>query len=196
MKLEKLDNIDIQSPRSHFVNEIQNQASYICNHNDLAFNQSFMKELAQLCTDEKIDSSYYLLTDKRIQYNILIKKPSSIKTCGVVCPKFVNQYYLRHLYSSIIHNVVLSDDKKIATVVRSSTYILYYYWFFKEKTIKEISVNVCADLEAIIKLMIDRQYTTYMNKDISYFVDILSLRLRNELLLNSTNDRIGVNLRR
>ena len=196
MHITELDSLEIQSPRSHFVNIMEHQSDYINNHKEMEANSDFLKEISINMNVWCSGNRYYMLEDDRLRYMLLLKLPTRTRVCSVVCPKFVENYELKHLYSSIIAHIILLGDKTTTTVVRSSIFILYYYWFFKGKSIGEISANVCADIESIIKLLIDRQYTTYKDKDISTPVDMLALRLRNEKLLGNSKLPKTINLRR
>lgn len=197
MKIKLIDNLDIRVARIHFEGLMDQQEKLIKNHQDLERNTEFLQRLSSFMDEKYSSDKYYLLEDKELEYNLVVKRPRNTRVCGnLICPRFVDSYELKHLYSSIITHIILNDEKDITTIVRSSVYLLYYYWFFKGKNIQQITNNVCADLEAIIELMLRRQYTTYKEKDVATPTDYLSMKLRSERLVSSSKTPSTVNLRR
>jgi hypothetical protein len=153
---------------------------------------NFFNNLESLCK-QSIDNRYRIL---QLDNSIL---PIIFKHKGKVL-KTLAEYNPNHIRSSIIKSVLLDGTGEINTRIDKSIYILYIYWFLikgsyfsnlsgsKNNNLKEITHNVCIDIETIISTFIDKGFTTYKNYTITgELVDALREKLIHEKLLNASD---------
>lgn len=150
---------------------------------------NFYNNLEALCK-QSIDNRYRIL---QLDNSIL---PIIFKHKGKVLKTLV-EYNPSHIRSSVIKSVLLDGTGEINLRIDKSIYILYVYWFLtkgcyisnlsgsKNNNLKEITHNVCIDLETIISSLIDKGFSIYKNYTItSELVDRLREKLVHEKLLN------------
>jgi hypothetical protein len=66
-------------------------------------------------------------------------------------------------------------------------YLLYYYWFFHKDSIKEITSNVCVDIENMISLVMTKAQTLYRSYDTVSVVYKLREKLATEKVILAGN---------
>lgn len=103
-----------------------------------------------------------------------------------------------HLYSSIIKNIIISGDYEEELKYNMVLYILYYrvaYRANNELNDEQLTEGVVYELSNLIKIMIDREVTTYKNNPyISDAIDDMRRLLKRERI--HLGIRPKLNLRR
>jgi hypothetical protein len=134
------------------------------------------RSLNLLCK-QTVDNGYrIILTD-------LLPIPFVFKFKGKTI-KSLYEYEDVHIQSSMIR-LLLDGDGDLDSRINRMVYILYNYWFFHKNNIKDITMNVCVDIENIISIIIDKSLTLYREFTITgEIVDKLREKLLNEKLLN------------
>lgn len=111
--------------------------------------------------------------------------------------QFLHHYDTSHLRNSVITNIIFNQDLSTKDRSLMITWIWYYYWFMKsEGAINNLTHNVCYELEEMIKLILQKEYTIYRQANTSEAVNLLRARLRAEGLVNLATSPRGINFRR
>jgi hypothetical protein len=100
--------------------------------------------------------------------------------------KSLSSYNPTHIKSSIIKTILLDGSDCIDVRADRAVAILYIYWFCNtDNGIKDITHNVCVDIESIISTIIEKGLTLYKDYTItSEVIECLREKLRSEKLLN------------
>ena len=164
--------------RTIFKNQIINSKTIKETYDGITSGSNeFYSGLNLLCK-QTTDNNYRIILSE----DFLI--PFVFKFKGKVI-KSLYQYEDIHIRSSIIRSVLLDGDGNLDARINRAVYILYNYWFFHKDNIKNITLNVCIDIENIISIIIDKGLTLYRDYVITNdIVEKLREKLLNEKLLN------------
>jgi hypothetical protein len=92
-------------------------------------------------------------------------------------------YTSRHMISSILKNCIMDSKGSLSEGMLRGMYLMYYYWFFRKDSIKEITSNVCVDMENMISLVMDKAQTLYRSYDTVSVVYKLREKLSSEKVI-------------
>jgi len=158
------EEIKILKTNTDFINNLHS--------NIIETNETFM--IKMLNKDEYIYPIIYrtksLIRKKRpIEYSI----------------KFLQDYAINHLYSSLIKNIILNEQIKPELRIDAAIHFLYNYWFInciKADSFKKIIRCVCVDIEAIIVYIVEKEMTIYKTYNTNLPTALLTDKLRRERL--------------
>lgn len=161
-------------PRNEFIGSLSNN-----NKNIPAMNESIEDGYYIITYNYNDESGYTLIKSKKNIYD------SVAKTVPI------------HLYSSIIKNILLGSYEKELTY-NMLLFILYYKVTYRSSvglSIEQITEGVIIELSNIIKLLIDKEDSTYKNeRRISNIIDEIRTLLKRERI--HVGIRPKLNLRR
>ena len=143
------------------------------------------KTIIHQLKQNELDDDYYI-----IDGTLLRKKGKELN--------YLTGMVNTHVYSSMIKNIILEDSYDDVLTFNMILYILYYRVMFRASTIlsdKELTEGVIIELSNLIKLMIDREHSTYRNKPaISDAIDEIRRLIKRERINNGIRPKL--NLRR
>ena len=104
------------------------------------------------------------------------------KTCRHF--SWIEYYHNMHFRYSLIINILLNDNYgTMKHKLDSLVYSLYYYRFIKhEDKINNLTQNTCFELQELIKILIDKENTTYKHYQLAPIIDAIRLRITSERL--------------
>lgn len=182
ISINSLDNF--RSIRSIFRSYLPTKESILIRFNEIVkpVSQTDL-DLNELCK-ATIDTGYRVLT---VENKEILKIPFVFKFKSKdLKPLFT--YNAKHVRSSVIKSVLLDGEGDINNRVNRALYILYYFWFCNKNTIKDITLNVCVDLENLISTLIDKGFTLYKDYTITNdLVTKLREKLMSEKLINMSD---------
>lgn len=179
---KKAENISIdileepKSIRNYFYTNLENKNLIITQYENILNNE----QIISLCT-RTIDNNYRILL---VEDHDILSFPFIFKFKGKSI-KILQEYYSKHIISSIIKTVLLDGYGELEKRISKAIFLLYHYWFFKLEEFSKIGHNVIIDIESIISIIINFSFTRYKNYTITNeLIESLRERLNGEKLLN------------
>lgn len=116
-------------------------------------------------------------------------------------PTLIKDYDEVHLRSSVILHCLFGKYPTLKNKLDTTVFIWYYYHFINKKaaaTIKDLTHQVCFELEEAIKIIIKKELTAYRAYNTTEIIACLRHRLASERLSNMGGTPInrGINFRR